>query len=316
MSLQEHRDAINKRITLNLLIQGAATHTFFTAHHLVRDRLDGMDPKLIPLYDRTALSAYLNYWLGDFSLILGPPCWFWRRLGKADNVFRHHRLMVDAGRELAYASKKSAVLRARRKRVCTIPGLHMLQAGGFLLGAIRRERQYREQLADAAIAATQQIWGIDRSLLRGQLTFRVEMGQPLPPQSFADATIRNGVVGYSGVVRVDDRLMVEAKAITWVLLAHELTKGVAELVCLHGMADIDDQAYTDSISKADRLSLENWYIQAGGELWRRLLEVAPRDRTLAECLMGLAHLQYDRLDEVTFAVATRDPKASGMLASL
>ena len=108
----------------------------------------------------------------------------------------------------------------------------------------------------------------------------------------------------------------EAKAWIWVLLAHELVKGIAELVTLRGMAGLSDSAYDYAIQRADRISLENWYIQAGGEMWRRLLAVAPKDRTLAECLMSLAVLPYDRLDEVTFAVATRDTRASEMLSEL
>ena len=38
------RDEINKRLTLNWLIQGAAQHAGMTFHHLVRDELDALDP--------------------------------------------------------------------------------------------------------------------------------------------------------------------------------------------------------------------------------------------------------------------------------
>ena len=40
MNEQALRDQINKRLTLNWLIQGAAQHAGMTSHHLVRDELD------------------------------------------------------------------------------------------------------------------------------------------------------------------------------------------------------------------------------------------------------------------------------------
>ena len=46
---------VNKRLTMNLLMQGAASHVFLTAHHLVRTELNQLDPRLIPFYDRFAI---------------------------------------------------------------------------------------------------------------------------------------------------------------------------------------------------------------------------------------------------------------------
>ena len=60
----------NKRLTLNLLIQGAASHTFLTAHHLVKDDLDAIRAGQTDLYDRAAISFYLNYWIGDVALFI------------------------------------------------------------------------------------------------------------------------------------------------------------------------------------------------------------------------------------------------------
>ena len=70
---------INKRLTLNLLIQGAASHTFLTAHHLVADELEELRPGLTRLYDRMVISGHLNYWIGDLPLMYGFAFWFWGR---------------------------------------------------------------------------------------------------------------------------------------------------------------------------------------------------------------------------------------------
>ena len=45
------RDEINKRLTLNLLIQGSAQHAFLTSHYLVRDELTALDSDLLRLYE-------------------------------------------------------------------------------------------------------------------------------------------------------------------------------------------------------------------------------------------------------------------------
>src|SRR3954451_8004211 len=73
------RDEINKRLTLNWLIQGAAQHAGMTLHHLVRDEINAIDPRLIRLYDQYALINLLQYWQFEGALLLGWPPRFWRR---------------------------------------------------------------------------------------------------------------------------------------------------------------------------------------------------------------------------------------------
>ncbi len=67
----ELQQQTNKRITLNLLIQGAAVHASLTSHHLVRDELEATQPGLTRFYDRSALSFILNYFIGDIPLLFG-----------------------------------------------------------------------------------------------------------------------------------------------------------------------------------------------------------------------------------------------------
>jgi hypothetical protein len=70
------RQQINKRLTLNLLIQGAAAHTYITAHHLAADELENLRPGLVELYDKAVVGFHLNYWIGDITLLYGWWRWF------------------------------------------------------------------------------------------------------------------------------------------------------------------------------------------------------------------------------------------------
>ena len=69
----ELRDEINKRFTLNWLIQSASEHAGMTLHHLVRDELDVLDPGLVRLYDQFALINLLQYWHFESALLLVLP---------------------------------------------------------------------------------------------------------------------------------------------------------------------------------------------------------------------------------------------------
>lgn len=313
---ETQRAAVNKRLTLNLLIQGAAAHTFLTAHHLVRDQLEATKPGLVALYDRVVISFDLNAWIGDLPLILGRPGRFWRTIDAPDHPFHHHGLLRAWGEDLAYSSRRLVVARAREKRVWTTPGLHYPQMLRLAMQAIRTERPHREALAAIAIQATSQIWGIESDRLRAKLTTEIEGFTSPPANSTAGRMMRCAVAGYSQVEREGDRFAVRAVAVTWILLLHELVKGVAELVCLHGTAKMEDDLYAAAIEGADVLEQEHWLMQAGAEAWRRLLAVAPKDRTLAECLMQVATLTPERLSAVMHAVCASSPSAPSLLAEL
>ena len=69
---------INKRFTLNWLIQGAAQHAGITFHHVVRNELEAINPDLISLYDQYALINLLQYWHVGATLLLGSPTKYWK----------------------------------------------------------------------------------------------------------------------------------------------------------------------------------------------------------------------------------------------
>ena len=99
------RDQINKRLTLNLLIQWSAQHAFFTAHYLVRDELAMIDPKLIDLYDKFAVAGALQYWYGLSVLTAGWPARFWKRIARSGHLFSQHPFLCRHGAMLAEATR-------------------------------------------------------------------------------------------------------------------------------------------------------------------------------------------------------------------
>jgi hypothetical protein len=313
---QELQRQLNKRLTLNLLIQGVATHSYFTTHHLVKEELDQIDPNLIPLYDRISVSGFLAYWLGDLCLVCGTPTRFWARVGQPQHPFARHPLLVECGAELAAASYRHARERAKAKGVSRIPGFHYAQLVRMMIQALRRERKHQPRLEQLARQVAHAVWGIDEDRLHARLTTQVEFGQLHPTQSLAGRVLRRAAIGYGGVLRDGDSLKVVARAWIFPLLCHELVKGTAELICLHGMNRLDRQLYDSVTREADRIEYELWLMQAGAELWRRLLRLIPPGYDLAEVLMQIARLEPDPLERLMRQIAGRSDSASRQLLAL
>ena len=293
---------INKRLTLNLLIQGAAAHTFLTAHHLVRDELEALDPSLPHLYDRVSVAMFLNYFIGDIALALGPSFRFWKRMGNGQGPFPKHRLLVEHGRELWLASKKHVCSRGWQKRVLPIPGLHYAQGIGLALKTAWAERHHRTALARIAEQATASMWNIDPGQLDGQLTTEVAFGNLREPQSRLGRIILTNAAGFGGVEFRQGRPTVVAKAWFWPLLLHELVKGTAELICLHGLCELGEVDYTEVLEATDHVEYETWMLQAGPELWRRFLAAKPAKANLAETLMNTARLEPPQLEAMMLSI--------------
>jgi hypothetical protein len=128
--------------------------------------------------------------------------------------------------------------------------------------------------------------------------------------------MRAAICGYSGVVRREGALLVAARARNWQLLAKELVKGTAELICLHGLNSLDDDTCRHVTRETDRLEYEPWMLQTGGELWRRLLPLMPDGMPVAEVLMHLARLPATSLESLVLAVLESPNAARERLAEL
>jgi hypothetical protein len=308
----------NKRLTMNLLIQGAAAHAFLTAHHLVRDELEAIRPGLTKLYDKWVLSAYLNYWIGDLPIIHGRPSRFWRRVRCVGHPFHEHRFLARHGNELSCASKRYVTARGWRKGVIGIPIIHYIQMVVLYIRVYWAERNHEQELVRIAKRATSRIWGIDEGRLVAELTLTssVAFGNLQSPETFAGQMARVSAIGYGGVERRGGVFRVIAKARNWPLVLHELVKGTAELICLHGLNTLDEKTYELVIREADKIEYENRMLQVGSETWRRLLSALPHDRPLPEMLMHMARLDPEPLEELMLTVIDDSAKARVLLATL
>jgi hypothetical protein len=319
MTEQALRDEINKRFTLNWLIQGASEHAGMTLHHLVRDELNAVEPELLRLYDRFALLAVLQYWQRDSILLLGWPPRFWRRAAsRRTHPFFGHPLLSRHGGTFAEAARRRALARANEKGLAHYPLAFSLQTFFCVTRLRKLEASHQGQLVELARKATSTLWGIPSDRLEGELTTmnRMSGGDTIPTRTVRGAVLRVCIMGLSRAVRRGDELMVVARGTNWLLLAKELVKGTAELICLHGLNQLSEEAYRHVIDSTDWLELEPWMLQSGGELWRQLLEAIPEDRPLSRVLMDLARLPARELESVMTDVIERPDSARERLAEL
>ena len=311
------REQIHKRLTLNWLIQGAAQHAGMTFHHLIRDQLDALDPRLLRLYDQYALINLLQYWSLAGVLLLGRPSRFWRRAASDPNhPFFDHPVLSRHGGMLAAASKERGLERCKEKGFWPLRFLFSLQATRVVGRLRRKEAGHAPALLRLAKKATAMVWGIAPDRLEAELTSRVAFGNLSAPRTPAGRAFRAAAVGYGGVLRRGGSLVVVARGTNWQLVAKELVKGTAELVCLHGLNRLSDDTYRRVLGAADGVDFEPWMLQTGGELWRRLLAVLPGGRPVPEVLMHLARLPARSLEALVLAVIEQPRWAGELLAGL
>jgi len=301
---------IQKRFTLNWLIQGAAQHAGMTFHHLLRDELNALEPKLLRLYDQYALINLLQYWQVDATILFGWPPWFWKKAAtKRRHPFFDHPLLSKYGGMLAEAGRRRALERCKEKGLTNLPFVFSFQTL-FLIGRLRAlEAPHRTRLTHLARNAASMVWGIPRERLDGELTLRSAPGRRIPIRSIRDAIFHACIVGYGGVEQRGNDLIVIGRGTNWQLLTKELVKGTAELICLHGLNHLGDDTYRRVIRTADRLDLEPWMLQSGGELWRRVLASIPCGSPIARVLMDLARLPAGQL-EFIIAKAIEQPEGA------
>src|SRR5690606_11656138 len=141
------------------------------------------------------------------------------------------------------------------------------------------------------------VWGIPAERFDAELASKIVLPPDiLQARNVTGAAFRAGIVGLGGVVQREGKLTVVAKATNWQLLAKELVKGTAELICLHGLNQLDVETYEQVLRATDQLDLEPWMLQSGGELWRRLLQFVPNCSSIAKVLMHLARLPAGTLE--------------------
>jgi hypothetical protein len=315
--VSELPDEINKRLTLNWLIQGAAQHAGMTSHHLVRDELDALDPRLVSLYDEYALINLLQYWRFDAALLLGSPTRFWERASSDPrHLFFGHPILSRHGGMLAAVSRQRGRDRCIEKGLWGLRFFFPYRAIGVIGSLRQREVRHKQALIELSRRAVSMAWGIPTDRLDGNLTAEVAFGKVTRPRTRAGMVFRAGVVGYGGVLRRGEVLMVVGRGTNWQLLTKELVKGTAELICLHGLNRLTDETYGRVVSAADGVDFEPWMLQTGGELWRRFLAVLPTGRPVAEMLMHVARLPARSLESLLLSVIEQPEWAKELLSGL
>jgi hypothetical protein len=287
-----------------------------TFHHLVRDELDALDPRLLRLYDQFALINLLQYWQVDCAMIFGWPPRFWRRAQKRRwHAFHKHPLLSKFGGMLAAAGRARAVERAKEKGVTNIPIIFSFQVMGLMARLRQLESPHRFKLTELAKRSASAIWGIPAEQLDGQIGTAFP-GKLISAGSIRGALLKACIVGYGGVQRRGDSLVVVGRGTNWQLLTKELVKGTAELICLHGLNELDDETYRRVMKATDRLDFEPWMLQTGGELWRRLLAATPDEQPIAQLLMRMARLPPKSLETLISAVIEKPEWAKELLGGL
>jgi hypothetical protein len=316
MDAVEARFEINKRLTLNWLIQGAAQHAGLTAHHLVRDELDSIHPELVRLYDLYALANLFQYWSPAAVLLLGWPSWFWNRAASSStHPFFTHPLLSRHGGALATTARQRAIERAKEKGVGGNPSLIPYRIARELARVKMIEAGHADELVELAKRATSMVWGIPSDRLDANLSTAIALDE-------GDAeTLRGRIlgvlaVGWARVAARDGAVDVVARATNWYFLAKELVKGTAELICLHGLAHLGEDMYQHVMRQVDKIEYEPWMLQTGGELWRRLLSVLPKRTPLQNALMHLARLPAESLERIMLSVIEQPESARQTLAHL
>lgn len=316
--MNDEKLEIQKRHTLNWLIQGAAQHAGMTFHHLVRDELNAIEPKLLRYYDQYALINLLQYWQPTAAMIFGWPSLFWRRAASSRrHPFFAHPLLSKYGGMLAEANRRRALARCKEKGLTKLPIAFSFQVLYTIERLRMLEAPYHYHLVQLAKKATSMVWGIPLARLDGQLSgSTVLQSRTVPVRSIRDGVMKSCIVGLGGVVRQGDELTVIGRGTNWQLLTKELVKGTAELICLHGLNGLDDKMYKKVIYTADRLDLEPWMLQSGGELWRRLLASLPDGPPLARVLMHFARLPAGTLEPILAPIIEQPEGIPGRLAQL
>jgi len=311
----QQRQIVNKRLTLNLLIQGAATHGHWAAHCLVEKELGEINPDLFATYDEMLLRSRLGYWLGGIPSIMGNPIKFWWKMRQDGHEFGWHPFLVKHGYRIAMETEEDVLQRCRRANI-PING-HLNETRGLVVyrRVISQEFMHLKPLVELAKDVCCGAYGIGRELLDGQLTQTPRFGTIREPESRAGQTILQCMIGWSAVVRREEKLAVKATATFWPMLVHELIKGSVELICLHGMNDVSESEFEIALKHTDHIEFEIPMMQIGGTIFQRFLLARPREISLAECIMHVSKLDPLVLEQFMFHLFESPNRATTMIRS-
>ena len=310
----QQRQIVNKRLTLNLLIQGAATHGHWAAHQLVAKELADIDPELFDTYGEMMIRSRLGYWVGGIPSIMGSALRFWWKIQEG-HEFGYHPFLVKHGYSIAQETRSDVLKRCEEADIPINGFLNETRGIMVYQKAIQLEILNLEPLEELAKDVCCEAYGIGRELLDGKLTQTPRFGIVREPESEAGKAILECMIGWSAVVRREGKLKVKATATFWPMLVHELIKGSVELICLHGMNSVTDREFEIALERTDHVEYEIPMLQIGGTIFQRFLMARPREISLAECIMHVSKLEPLVLEQFMFHLFESPNRATDMVRS-
>lgn len=109
---------------------------------------------------------------------------------------------------------------------------------------------------------------------------------------------------------------VVAKAWIFPILAQELSKGIMELLTMHGYSNLDAETQGALQKHADKLKHEPYLIMIGPTLWRKFLKVVPKDIKLADLIAAFSKLEPEEVHEIVDDVLDNPGQAEERLGRL
>lgn len=181
------------------------------------------------------------------------------------------------------------------------------------LNIVSIEADHLKALEQLAIVTCHRIYDIPETLLHAEITSSPKWGDIRTPETRRGKIVMPLMVGWGGVRREDDRLVVQAKATAWPLLLHELIKGTVELISLHGLGELDDAEYSLIMDHTEHVEYEFPMIQIGRHVFKKFLAVRPRSITLAESIMHVAAFEPLVLEQFMFDLFESPNRATDKL---
>lgn len=114
----------------------------------------------------------------------------------------------------------------------------------------------------------------------------------------------------------DGNPSVVAKAWIFPILTQELSKGVMELLTLHGYSNLDVITQEALQKHADKLKHEPYLIMIGPTLWRKFLKVIPKDIKIADLIAAFSKLDPDDIHDIVDDIIDNPDQASQKLNDL
>ena len=115
--------------------------------------------------------------------------------------------------------------------------------------------------------------------------------------------LKDAAIGWSHVDFKEATPKVVAQGICFPVLCQELFKGVMELLSMHGInQNLSEQELKTVYKHADRLEDEPWLIMVGPALWRKFLNVIPKDANMSELIMKLSQETPQELNKIVKAI--------------